>query len=49
MPVTPAIEEAESRRIKVEANQGKKLEISISTNKLGVVVHMYNPNCGRHR
>jgi hypothetical protein len=40
-----ATQEAEIRRIKVQGQHGQKVsEAPISTNKLGMVVHLCNPN-----
>jgi hypothetical protein len=43
MPVTPAMQEAEIRRILVQNQPGQKVkEDPISINKLGMVVHFCN-------
>jgi hypothetical protein len=44
MPM-PSIGEAKIQRILFQGQPGKKLpRLPISTNKLGIVVHLYNPS-----
>jgi hypothetical protein len=45
MPVIPAMQETDIRRMEVQGQPTKKVnEILISINKPSVVVHVYNPS-----